>query len=233
MKIKLLPIVTIFLAIYSITVIAQPPIPNDEPTVGYHSDTGKITYKINKGWNTVYFGGGINNDDYPNTCDIDSIRQKGYTWSPTEKRWLVSNSDYYEIIQRDEETNWYAYAPSGFVYSDKDCYLTTSIYGINNEQMSSILKSKKMAKGWNFITINPNFANVKFSNLLGDCKLKYLYTWQNDPPTWVGGPVTQDMIDSTDYYYLSSHIGLVILMKFENDCYFSLSDFSGPPPLPE
>jgi hypothetical protein len=203
----------------------------------YDTGTKQLTYNLGKGWNLLPIG-----IEGPPVLADNSAAGAVYVWISPLKRYAggivkdgsVSNSgDYSEAL-----LNMKDYSPSAmWVYLKKD--ITFSSYAITSpEFMTGEGVPKKLAKGWNFVVVWPYMTGIKFNELMGDCSITKMNTWNSAGQRW-GQPTSSteaaNQMKSMNNPFSDLDVGKTILLYAESECEIRITpgEAMTPPALPE
>ena len=198
--------------------------------LNYNPQTQNVTIPIVKGWNIIpSMTQGFNSG----TCDL----AVSYSYDPFTKSYVQG------FLSEDKYSDYFGlwtYFGSQWVYSKNNCDLTLSFYSSQNNFDKTKLSNNthKLAKGWNFVTINPAMVGEKWADLYSNCDVTGTNFWIPYEQKWYGSSTTianqlkTGGLEQEDAL-TNSTVGLSALIKVANDCYLSYgSEISGPPQLP-
>lgn len=201
-------------------------------------------FTLYKGWNMVPLGisegGSQCNSDGKNISAV-------YLYSPLENKYVgfpVTQSgsppkeyqDKMDAMRRLYEPMKQNYltptdtGTSAWVYYPGDTCNTT----VRTSNSYSELSTKKLFRGWNFLTVLPWMRDVSLGTMFGNCEVQTIASWSPPSQRWdavLKGEQLKTVLGvSSPFIDSDSDIGKTFVVKTANEC--ALSATSPLPPAP-
>ena len=188
----------------------------------------------------------LSNPDTLNTPDykVDVKIEKGWNLlaSPGELDWGLENSE----IKKSDIITSYAFMPNLQEYArilpedkmeldklqslDDDQSISTAMWVYSKKSGNLSYKSevlwlneRTLFRGWNFISITPDFTDKSLDNLKGSCDIIKAYFWSAPANRWFEFSPSE-IIDE-------EYMGYGFVLKLKNNC--NMGETINPPIVPE
>lgn len=202
----------------------------------YNPDSKEITQTLVRGWNLVPLG-------FNGPSNISEEALAVYMWAPHLSKYIggiVKDGSVQDEEMSNQTEALQVYAPNAFwVYMKKDMTITS--YPITSQELltgEGDRIGKKLAKGWNFVGIWPYMTGIKFNDLMGNCNITRMNTWNSAGQKW-GQPTSSteaaNQMKSMNQPFSIYDVGKTILLYAQSECEMGSTPAEAmtPPPLPE
>ena len=156
----------------------------------YNPSTGEISITIYKGWNIIPQAV-VKSESGSQNCYTTTLSNTAFYYSPALQKYVgpglsMSQSDNYNVWASDAQNMYYSaqhYLGGAWVYAKEDCSYSADL-GTANYFNESSIASLKVAKGWNFIAINPWMVGKNWKTILSNCDLVAQNQWNDSTQSW-------------------------------------------------
>ncbi len=218
----LIPITLIILIVFTSLVSATMNI-LEEYTTG---NKYEVEVNIHTGWNIItgfYDVREIKGDSEIKRDDIKVI----WYYSPVQKKYLQMHPNMNDG-EFERDFSYYGddsiMTSAKWVYSEKSGLLKYSTIRYDK------LDKRKLAQGWNFVSITPEMIGKDIDEIKGDCDVINLYHWSPRVQSFINALENFDEMTRNN-----ENAGYGFIMKVSNDCTLGevSSSITPPPTLPE
>jgi len=167
-------------------------------------------------------------------CDnSDSIRAV-WIWLPSQQRYVgvnterssgSSSSDDGKLFESEISSGYFKEGLSSvWIYLSRPCTISFKFHSSNQNSI-------KLAKGWNFLLVNPLYNGKSLNELKGDCNIVKAYGWNADVGGW--SKIGLSLNDANSRFDDSS-VGSGFIVKVSGNCTFGSesANILNPPEIP-
>jgi hypothetical protein len=179
-----------------------------------------VKINIEKGWNLVPFFETESQITQNSQIKLVNIK-KAYLYIPELKRYVEIFGSQMQGDRSDAEGTFRYYVNKAmWIYSDIKGILEIEI---SNNFLPLASNESVLIKGWNLYTITPDFEKSAIEDVVGDCEIKQIYTWNSVIKGW--------SILKKDIFLDKKDIWKAILIKVNDDCKLNKVEVISPPLL--
>ncbi len=201
-------------------------------TKEYNSTDKKVTMRLSQGWDLVPSGTDTQ------TSSPSSNPLAAFFWNPLDKKYYgggYGSTEGNNIATKLNELRsaGYATATMGatWVYMPKSEEVTVTYGGAALTSNTG----KKIAKGWNFISLMPWMIGKKISGLFDNCSITKANAWFGIQNEWASNNSTEywNTLRTSNETVKEGSVGYTIVVYSESECGLSSVEMQPPPVLPD